>query len=125
MSWLIAPIADRPLVRRVIRAIDVELGYPRVHPESELVRHGAGPHAPIVRTETQCAVMLSATQIAVSVDPVVLALVGRQTTIDGQTTTITLSRAGWTTVDALPAGTWTALAPRDGGTGSTTGVRVP
>ena len=125
MTWLVAPLADRPLVRRILRAIDVLLGYPRTLAESELVRVGRPPHAATVRTEAQCAVMLSATHIAVSIDPFVQALIGRQVTIDGQATTVTLTRGGWTTSATLPAGTWTPAPARDGGEGSTTGRPVP
>jgi hypothetical protein len=125
VNWLLIPLADRAIVGRVIRAIDVLLGYPREHPESELVRVGAGPHAAVVRTEAQCAVMLGATHLAVSIDAIVQALVGRQITIDAQQVTVTLTRAGWSVVATLPAGTWTPLPPRDGGAGSTTGVPVP
>jgi hypothetical protein len=124
MSWLLIPLADRAIVGRVIRAIDVLLGYPRTLAESELVRIGRGPHAPTVRTETQCAVLIGATHLAVSVDAIVQALVGRQITIDAQQVTVTLTRAGWSIVETLPAGTWTPLPPRDGGAGSTTGVPV-
>lgn len=125
MSWLLARIADRPDVRQMLRAIDVLQGYPRTHPERELVRYGRGPHAVTVRTETQCAVVMDATRIAISVDDAVLALLGRQATIDAQAVTVRLNGAGWAVVETLPAGTWTPLAPRDGGAGSTTGVPVP
>jgi hypothetical protein len=124
MTWLLVPLADRTIVRRLLRAIDVLLGYPRTLAESEITRVGRPPHAATVRTETQCAALLGATHLAISVDAVVQALDGRQITIDAQQVTVTLSRPGWSVVATLPVGTWTPLAARDGGAGSTTGVPV-
>jgi hypothetical protein len=125
MSWLITPLVDRTKAGTLARAIDVLLGFPRVHPERELVRIGQGPHAAIVRTEAQCAVMLDATRIAVGVDAAVLALVGRQVTIDAQSVRVRVDDPGWTVVATLPAGTWTPLTARDGGAGSQTGEPIP
>jgi hypothetical protein len=126
MNWLLVPLADRAIVRRIVRAIDVLLGYPRTLADNEVTWHGGKPPSALpIRTETQCAVLLGATHIAVSVDAIVQALVGRQITIDAQQVTVTLTRAGWSVVETLPAGTWTPLPPRDGGAGSTTGVPVP
>jgi hypothetical protein len=129
MTWLIAPIADRLTVRKMLRAIDVLLGYPRTHAESELVRVGSGPHAPTVRTETQCAVLVNTNigAIAVSVDAIVQALRDRQVQIDGEQIRVRINDLGWQVVANLPGNiaNWSPVAARDGGAGSATGVPVP
>jgi hypothetical protein len=129
MSWLLAPIADRLIVRKMLRAIDVLLGYPRTHPESQLVRRGRGPHAAIVRTETQCAVLVNTNlgAIAVSVDAVIQALRGREVQIDGEAIRVRIDDLGWQVRADLPGNlaNWTPEPPRDGGAGSTTGEPIP
>jgi hypothetical protein len=129
MTWLIAPIADRLIVRKMLRAIDVLLGYPRVHAESELRRVGRGPHAATVRTETQCAVMVNTSlgAIAVSVDAVIQALRDRTVQIDGESVRVRIDDLGWQVRADLPGNiaNWAPVAARDGGAGSPTGVPVP
>lgn len=129
MAWLLIPIADRTKARKLVRAIDVLLGYPRTCAESELVRHGAGPHAAIVHTETQCEVRVNLVlgAIAVSLDGVVDALRGRTIDIDGEQIRIRIDDLGWQVRANLPGNEsdWQTVQPRDGGAGSTTGEPVP
>jgi hypothetical protein len=84
-------IAERDAYR-LAAAIDTLLGYPRAHPEGELTRRGRGPHAPTVRTETQCAILrLVDGRYVVTVDDVVRALDGRQVTVtDGGARLVTI-----------------------------------
>jgi hypothetical protein len=129
MSWLLVPIADRLILRKMLRAVDVLLGYPRAHAESELMRHGRGPHAATVSTETQCAVLVNANlgAIAVSVDAVVQALRDRTVQIDGESVRVRINDLGWQVVASLPGNVtnWAAVLPRDGGAGSQTGEPIP
>jgi hypothetical protein len=129
MTWLLAPTADRPIVRKMLRAIDVLLGYPRTLAESEITRVGNGPHAPTSRTETQCAVRVNTNlgAIAVSVDAVIQALRDRTVQIDGEQIRVRIDDLGWELRANLPgnAANWTPVPPRDGGAGSTTGEPVP
>jgi len=82
MSHLLAPVVDRVKVRRLLRAIDTLLGWPHQHTESEVIRRGKGPHAPIasIRTETQTSVQLHAARgvLAVQIDSVIMALRGQE-----------------------------------------------
>jgi hypothetical protein len=128
MSWLVAPIADRDTFRKMLRAIDIALGYPRVHPESQLVRYGRGPHAAVVRTEAQCMVVVNLTlgAIALSIDATIATLSGRSILVDGESILVRMSDLGWIVSATLPgnAANWTIAAYRDGGVGSTTGEPI-
>lgn len=128
MAWLLIPIADRTKARKLVRAIDVLLGYPRDCAESEIVRHGAGPHAAIVHTEAQCEVRVNLVlgSIAVSLDSVVDALRGRAIDVDGEQIRIRVDELGWQVRANLPGteSDWQIVAPRDGGAGSTAGAPI-
>jgi hypothetical protein len=129
MSWLSAPIADRVVFGKMLRAIDIALGFPRTHPESQLVRYGRAPHAATVRTETQCQVMVNTTlgAIALSIDATIATLSGRSIMVDGENILITMSNLGWVVSATLPgnAANWAVAAYRDGGAGSPNGVPIP
>jgi hypothetical protein len=127
MSWLLAPVTDRLIVRKILRAIDIRLGYPRILADSEVTwRGGKPPTVPVIRTETQCEVRFNANLgvIAVKLDTVVDALRGGDVNVDGETVRIRINDIGWQVVQNLPGnvGNWAAVAPRDGGAGSTDGV---
>lgn len=134
MTWLLAPIADRTKVRRLLGAIDVLLGYPRTHTEAQVIRHGAGPHAPIstIRTETKCEVWVNTNlgAIAVMVDDVVMALRNRECDVrdnDGLVYRIRVrvDDLGWEVRANLPGNlaNWSRVnTTRDGCNGSETGI---
>lgn len=137
MRWLLIPAADRPKARRIAGRIDAILGYPRTHAEAEVTRHGRGPHAATVYTETQCMVLVHGDTghtslhgaIAVSVDDVTDALRERFVTIDAVRKRIRqwIADQGWRVFDDLPgvSDAWMRLAPRDGEPGSSTGEPIP
>jgi hypothetical protein len=130
MTWLLAPIADRLIVRKLVRAIDTKLGYPRTLADSEVTWHGGKPAAALpVRTETQCEVRINTNlgAIGVKLDAVIQALRGSDVNVDGEQIRIRIDDLGWQVVQNLPgnAANWTTVPPRDGGAGSATGVPVP
>jgi len=123
MSHLLAPVVDRVKVRRLLRAIDTLLGWPHQHTESEVIRRGKGPHAPIasIRTETQTSVQLHAARgvLAVQIDSVIMALRGQEADVmDGaiHRIRVRIDDAGWQVRANLPwpDEDWTQLQPRDG-----------
>jgi hypothetical protein len=129
-EWLIAPIADRTAVRKMLRAIDVALGYPRTEQVGmHGVRQGPGRHGSPGTTVTQCDVWVNLVlgAIAVRVDDTVRALRGRQVAVDAESVRIRVDDAGWQLRASLPgnAGDWSRAQPRDGGAGSQTGEPVP
>jgi hypothetical protein len=138
MPWLLIPAADRAKARSVISRIDQMLGYPRTLAESEIVRIGAGAQtAPRPVTATQTHVMLhdgtGATilwgAIAIGLDDVIASLRERFVTIDGVRKRVRewITDQGWETRADLPGvlAAWTSVTPRDGGSGSATGVPIP
>lgn len=139
MPWLIAPAADRPLVRRIVARLDAILGYPRQLAESEITRVGGGRHVPIelLRTDAQTVVMLhdmtgaAAIQgaVAIWVDPVIDALRERfveHLTIRKRVREWIADR-GWEVRATLPgvASAWALLPHRDGAAGSSDGQPIP
>jgi len=138
VTWLLIPAADRDKARAVLSRIDAILGYPRTLAEAEIVRIGqASQSAPAPRTETQTAVFVHASDagvtqlrgaVAIQVDDVIDALRERRVTLDGTRKRIRewIADQGWEVRADLPGviERWSQVAPRDGGTGSTTGEPI-
>jgi hypothetical protein len=136
MSWLLAPLTDRYKFRRMWAAADIILGYPRTHTEAEVIRYGAGPHAPIstIRTETHCEVwyntQLAIPAVAMLIDPVLTALRDRECDVRDidaliYRVRIRIDDLGWEVRANLPGNRadWNRVTTvRDGCAGSTTGV---
>lgn len=133
--YVIAPAADRALMRRVLARVDQMLGYPRTHADDEPgVRRNGGP--PIV-TETACAVWVHDDTgasvlhgaIAAQVDGVADEL--RERTVEHlgvrQRIREWIAARGWEVRATLPGveSAWSLVAPRDGDAGSADGVPIP
>lgn len=138
MPWVIAPAADRALLRRIVARLDAILGYPRQLAESEVTRVGGGRHVPIelLRTDAQTTVMVhDATgavalhgAVALFVDPVLDGL--RERFVDHLATRkrvrLWIADQAWQVRADLPgvAAAWSALPHRDGAEGSANGAPI-
>jgi hypothetical protein len=128
-TYLLAPVADRDLLRWVLSRCDQILGYPRTHLASEPgVTVGAGG-APYTETVWVVYYNASAGMIAVVIDGFITAL--RDRFIEHNSVRKRLSQwvadQGWTITTAAPANpaNWVRVPHRDGGAGSATGVPIP
>lgn len=138
MRWLLIHFADRTAARKLVQRVDQILGYPREHAPSEIVRHGRGPHAPTVYTETALDIRIHDTSgptilrraIAIGFDRTVAeAMEERGFDVDGtkrKMREIVVNR-GWEVRADLPGDpeAWTRVPPRDGQPWSDTGEPIP
>lgn len=139
MSWLIAPAADRSVVSALLQRVDEILGFPRTHPEAEIVRVGlVAQTVAAPRTETQAAVMrhsttqgLFALRGAIAIDLGALRdVIGeRFFVVDSQRKRLReiIADRGWELRATLPGveDNWSPLPERDGAQGSANGTPIP
>ena len=134
--YLIAPAADRALLRRVLSRLDQILGYPRTHAADEpgvrVARGAALPYteaAFVVFVHDNTGATLLHGAIAVQINGLGDALRERFIEHNGVRKRLRewIADQGWEVRADLPGvrGAWAQVQPRDGGAGSADGVPIP